>query len=114
MEVDKTFMRGIKLCKNIWFDANALYLWAIMQKMPVGQYKHISEYNIKDLIHDALNDKLFGFVEVGIKVPEELYDNFQRCHQYLKILLLMQQMKILLVVTCLIIVNKFHYIKGKN
>jgi hypothetical protein len=47
-----------------------------MQKMPVGEYKHISEYNIKDLIKDILNEKLFGFVEVDIKVPDELYDKF--------------------------------------
>jgi type III secretion system FlhB-like substrate exporter len=47
-----------------------------MEKMPVGQYKHISEYNIKDLINDVLNEKLFGFVEVDIKVPDELYDKF--------------------------------------
>ena len=49
-EVDKTLIRGGKLCKSIiGFDANALYLGAIMQEMPVGKYKHITEYNIKDL-----------------------------------------------------------------
>jgi hypothetical protein len=47
-----------------------------MQKMSVGEYKHISEYNIKDLIIDVLNKNLFGFVEVDIKVPDELYDTF--------------------------------------
>ena len=47
-----------------------------MQEMPVGKYKHITEYNIKDLTHDILNDKLFGFVEVNIKVPDELYEKF--------------------------------------
>ena len=47
-----------------------------MQDMPVGNYKHITEYNIKDLIKDILNEKLFGFVEVDIKVPDELYDKF--------------------------------------
>ena len=46
-EVNKTLIRGLKLCKNITgYDANTLYLWAIMQEMPVGQYKHIKEYNI--------------------------------------------------------------------
>ena len=35
-KVNKTLIRGNKLCKNIiGFDANALYLWAIMQDMPV-------------------------------------------------------------------------------
>ena len=62
-EVDKTCIRNGKLCKNIiGFDANALYLWAIMQKMPVGQYKNIPEYNINDLVQDVLNEKIFGFV----------------------------------------------------
>ena len=32
--------------------------------------------NIKDLIKDILNEKLFGFVEVDIKVANELYDKF--------------------------------------
>jgi hypothetical protein len=34
-EVDNTFIRGNKFCKNIiGFDATALYLWAMMQRMP--------------------------------------------------------------------------------
>ena len=74
-EVDKTLIRGGKLCKSIiGFDANALYLGKIMDEMPVGKYKHITEYNINNLVHDILNDKLFGFVEVDIKVPDELYE----------------------------------------
>ena len=76
-EVDKTLIRGGKLCKSIiGFDANAIYLGGIMQEMPVGKYKHITEYNIKDLTHDILNDKLFGFFEVDIIVPDELYEKF--------------------------------------
>ncbi|XP_038067357.1 uncharacterized protein LOC119737233 [Patiria miniata] len=37
-EKGKTFIRGgTKLCQNIvGFDANALYLWSLMQEMPVG------------------------------------------------------------------------------
>mmetsp|Transcript_73982 Transcript_73982/g.197152 ORF Transcript_73982/g.197152 Transcript_73982/m.197152 type:complete len:217 (-) Transcript_73982:2436-3086(-) len=76
-EAYKTLIRGGKLCKNIiGFDANALYLWEIMQDMPVGEYKHIKEYKIIDLEKDILNDKLFGFIEVDIKVPDELYNKF--------------------------------------
>ena len=38
-EKDKTLIRGGKLCKRIWgADANALYLWALAQKMPTGYY----------------------------------------------------------------------------
>ena len=76
-EVDKTFIRGGKLCKSIiGYDSNALYLGGIMQEMPVGKYKHFTEYNIDNLIHDILNDRLFGFVEVDIEVPDELYEKF--------------------------------------
>ncbi len=50
-----------------------------MQNMPVGKYKHVTEYNIKDLINDVLNEKLFGFVEVDIKVPNESYISFRKC-----------------------------------
>ena len=36
---DKTLIRGGKPCKRIWgADANALYLWALAQKMPTGYY----------------------------------------------------------------------------
>ncbi|XP_038054119.1 uncharacterized protein LOC119726483 [Patiria miniata] len=38
-EKEKTFIRGGKLCQNIvGFDANALYLWSLMQDMPVGTF----------------------------------------------------------------------------
>ena len=76
-EVNKTKIRGDKLCKSIiGFDANALYIWAIMQNMPVGRNKYIKEYNIDNLIHDISNEKLLGFVEVDIEVPDELCNNF--------------------------------------
>ncbi|CAB3981983.1 Zinc finger and SCAN domain-containing 22 [Paramuricea clavata] len=38
-EIDKTLIRGGKLCKQIWgADANALDLWALSQPMPTGYY----------------------------------------------------------------------------
>ncbi len=76
-EVDKTLIRGKKLCKSIiGFDNNAMYLNAIMQEMAVGKYKQITEYNIKDLTRDILNEKLFGFVEMDIEVPNHLKEYF--------------------------------------
>ncbi len=59
-------------CLFIGFDADALYLWATMQGMLVGNYKHITENNMNNLIHDVFNETLFGFVEVDIEVPDEL------------------------------------------
>ena len=38
-EAGKTQIRGEKLCQKVMgYDANALYLWAIMQDMPTGMY----------------------------------------------------------------------------
>jgi hypothetical protein len=30
--------------KNIGYDPNALYLWAISQEMPAGKHEHIRTY----------------------------------------------------------------------
>ena len=76
-EVDKTRIRGGKICKNVvGYDANALYLWAISEVMPTGDYKQINEYDLKQLKEDVISDKLFGYVECDIKVPDNLYDHF--------------------------------------
>ena len=38
-EKDVTKIRGEETCRSIvWYDANALYLWALMQDMPTGWY----------------------------------------------------------------------------
>ena len=42
-EANKTFLRGNpdKMCRKVvGYDANALYLWALSQPMPVGLYTH--------------------------------------------------------------------------
>ena len=76
-EVDKTKIRGGKLCKSVvGYDANALYLWAIAQAMPTGDYKHITTYDLQTLKHDIMTNKLFGFVECDIEVPDNLKDHF--------------------------------------
>ena len=54
--------------KIIGYDANALYLWAIAQQMPTGKHEHIKTYDLKQLIKDILNDKLFGFIQVETKL----------------------------------------------
>jgi hypothetical protein len=74
-EVDKTRIRGGKLCKNVLgYDANALYLWAISEVMPVGDYGTIEQYDLQQLKTDVMSDKLFGYVECDISVPEHLKD----------------------------------------
>jgi hypothetical protein len=63
---NKTYIRRLnKLCKKIiGYDANALYLWAIAQKMPTGKHEHIKMYDLKQLEQDILNNKLFGFIQL--------------------------------------------------
>ena len=45
-ENDITKIRGEETCRSIvWYDANALYLWALMQDMPTGWYVRRREEN---------------------------------------------------------------------
>ncbi len=48
-EVGKTNIRGDKMCKKVvGYDANALYLWAIMQDMPTGMHiRRLEETSFK-------------------------------------------------------------------
>ncbi len=39
-------------------------------------HTHITEYNLETLNEDILNDKLFGFIQVDIKTPENLKAHF--------------------------------------
>ena len=76
-EIDKTRIRGGKLCKKVLgYDANALYLWAISEVMPVGDYGTIEQYDLQQLKTDVMRDKLFGYVECDISVPEKLKEHF--------------------------------------
>ncbi len=64
----------MKMVKRIiGFDANALYLWCLVQDMPCGKLEMESASNIKieDLTNDIMDDKFFGFVECDIEVPKE-------------------------------------------
>ena len=68
-----------KTCRAVLgLDANSLYLFCSGQKMPCGNEKVFSTNpEEKDkLIPNVLNDKLFGFFQVDIEVPEQLLDKF--------------------------------------
>jgi hypothetical protein len=59
------------------YDANALYLWAIAQETPTGEYEDIiTNYELKQLNQDILNDKIFGFIKVDVETPEYLKERF--------------------------------------
>ncbi|CEG49432.1 uncharacterized protein PHALS_07196 [Plasmopara halstedii] len=71
-ERNKTRIRGKKKCKKvITYDANALYLWCLGYDMPCGRLIKIEAY--KEVIKD---DKIFGFLECDIEIPEHLKDYF--------------------------------------
>ena len=76
-----------KTCRSVQgLDANSLYLYCSGQEMPCGKEKvfhcgpeakpeQSSEEKDK-LIQNVLNDKLFGFFQVEIEVPEQLRKHF--------------------------------------
>ena len=69
--------KNAKTCKAVvGFDANSLYLYFSGQEMPCGkeEYVEIEKPNDPELIDrlckDILEDKLFGFLQVDIHVPD--------------------------------------------
>ena len=72
-----------KICRSVQgLDANSLYLFCSGQEMPCGKEKVFhcdprerSESEAK-IIQNVLNDKLFGFFQVDIEVPEQLREHF--------------------------------------
>ena len=85
-----------KTCRAVLgLDANSLYLYCSGQEMPCGKEKvfstdpeakpeqrpkgrsqALSSEEKDELIQNVLNDKLFGFFQVDIEVPEQLWDKF--------------------------------------
>ena len=68
-----------KTCRSVHGqDANSLYLFCSGQEMPCGKEKvfKCNPDEQDELIQNVLNDKLFGFFEVDIEVPDQLRDKF--------------------------------------
>ena len=68
-----------KICRSVQgLDANSLYLYCSGQEMPCGKEKvfHCDPEEKDKLIQNVLNDKLFGFFQVEIEVPEQLRKHF--------------------------------------
>ena len=68
-----------KTCRSVLgLDSNSLYLFCSGQEMPCGKEKvfkcNTGEKN--EIIQNVLNDKLFGFFEVDIEVPEQKRKRF--------------------------------------
>ena len=78
-EAGEKLRADAKTCRAVLgLDANSLYLFCSGQEMPCGKEKVFSERSgEKDkLIQNVLKDKLFGFFQVNIEVPEQLLDKF--------------------------------------
>ena len=68
-----------KICRSVQgLDANSLYLFCSCQEMPCGKEKvfHCGPEEQDEIIQNVLNDKLFGFFEVDIEVPEQKRKRF--------------------------------------
>ena len=68
-----------KTCRSVQgLDANSLYLFCSGQEMPCGKEKvfHCDPAEKNEIIQNVLNDKLFGFFEVDIEVPEQKRNRF--------------------------------------
>ena len=68
-----------KTCRSVQgLDANSLYLFCSGQEMPCGKEKvfHCDTEEKNEIIQNVLNDKLFGFFEVDIEVPEQKRKRF--------------------------------------
>ena len=77
-----------KICRSVQgLDANSLYLFCSGQEMPCGKEKVFhcdpgekaereQSESGAEIIQNVLNDKLFGFFQVDIEVPEQLLDKF--------------------------------------
>ena len=72
-----------KNCRSVQgLDANSLYLFCSGQEMPCGKEKvfHCDprerSESEAEIIQNVLNDKLFGFFQVDIEVPEQLREHF--------------------------------------
>ena len=68
-----------KICRSVQgLDANYLYLFCSGQEMPCGKEKvfQANPEEKDELIQNVLNDKLFGFFQVDIEVPEQLRKRF--------------------------------------
>ena len=67
----------------IGYDANALYLYCSGSEMPCGKdalvlnRRPYEEKRIKKFCRRVVKNKVFGFAQVDIEVPEDLYDKFE-------------------------------------
>ena len=72
---------GARLCQRVLgYDANALYPSTMLQEMPCGKEKIVVYPFPSEAVAEFENrlktKQWFGFAEVDISVPNELWDKF--------------------------------------
>ena len=66
-----------KVFKIVGYDANALYLYCLMQDHLCGELVYeTNPFVMVNLINEVMTDRFFGILEVDIEVPEEYYNYF--------------------------------------
>ena len=70
--------KNAKICKSVvGYDANSLYPYTFSRRMPCGKAQYRTRCQIpKNVRRMILNDEIFGFFLVDIRVPDDLKEKF--------------------------------------
>jgi len=70
---------------NVGYDAASLNLWCVGEEMPCGVLSHDQcLLSLAGILLEVRNNAFFGFVQVGIHVPEQLLDHFSEMSSFFK------------------------------
>ena len=69
-----------KTCRSVHgLDSNSLYIYSVLARKCLAEKKkflNVTQGRENEIIQNVLNDKLFGFFEVDIEVPEQKRKRF--------------------------------------
>ena len=79
-EKDITKIKDNKIAKKILgYDANSLYLDSLSKQMPTNGYENVMiNQSIDYYIKEILEDRIYGFIQCDIHVPDELKSKFDQ------------------------------------
>ena len=61
----------------MYWDANNLYGWAMMQSLPYKNLKFNTQIKLEDILKTEDDNKIGYYVECDLEYPEELHDKFK-------------------------------------
>ena len=75
--ISKRYSKSDKNTEIIYWDANNLYGWAMIQDLPYGGFKFLSEKQIKSFNLDSIaENSLIGYIlEIDLEYCKELHDS---------------------------------------